>query len=157
MINQVKAGAEVLQLFDSWAGILDQNQVRKWVIAPTTTIVRRFRQACPGVPVIGFPRGAGDLYLEYARDTGVDCVGLDSTVSLSFIKDTLQPVCAVQGNLDNQILVAGGQALDEQTTRILEALTPGPFIFNLGHGVLPETPPDHVARVAGLIREWTGA
>lgn len=157
MINQAKAGAEVLQLFDSWAGILDENQLRKWVIAPTATIVRRFRQACPGVPVIGFPRQAGDLYLDYARDTGVDCLGIDSTVPLEFIRDVLQPVCAVQGNLDNQILVAGGRELDEQMARILEALSRGPFIFNLGHGVLPETPPDHVARVAGLIREWSGA
>ena len=157
MINQVNSGAEVLQLFDSWAGILDENQVREWVIAPTATIIRRFRRACPGIPVIGFPRGAGGLYLDYARETGVDCIGVDSTVSLEFIRDSLQPVCTAQGNLDNQILVAGGRVLDEEAARILEALSNGPFIFNLGHGVLPETPPDHVARLAGLIRDWNGA
>ena len=157
MINQVKNGAEVLQLFDSWAGILDKSQVREWVIGPTATIVRRFHRACPGVPVIGFPRGAGDLYLDYARETGVEGVGIDSTVPLGWIKDNLQPVCTAQGNLDNQILVAGGRVLDEQATRILEALSDGPFIFNLGHGVLPETPPDHVARLSERIRDWNGA
>ena len=157
IINQVKNGAEVLQLFDSWAGILDENQIRKWVIGPTATIVRRFRRACPGVPVIGFPRGVGDLYLDYARETGVDGVGVDSAVPLAWIRDNLQPVCTVQGNLDNRVLVAGGRDLDEQTELILDALSVGPFIFNLGHGVLPETPPDHVARLTRVLRDWTGA
>ncbi|MCH7486624.1 MAG: uroporphyrinogen decarboxylase [Proteobacteria bacterium] len=157
MINQAKNGAEVIQLFDSWAGVLDKKQVLEWVIRPTAVIVRRFRQACPGVPVIGFPRGAGELYLDYARETGVDGVGVDSTVPLEWIRDSLQPVCTVQGNLDNRVLVAGGRALDEQTARILETLSGNPFIFNLGHGVLPETPPDHVARLARRIRDWNGA
>ena len=157
MINQVNNGAEVLQLFDSWAGILDKKQVLEWVIGPTATIVRRFRRACPGVPVIGFPRGVGDLYLDYARETGVDGISVDSTVPLQWIRDNLQPVCAVQGNLDNWVLVAGGRELDVQTELILDTLSAGPFIFNLGHGVLPETPPDHVARLAQAIRDWNGA
>ena len=157
MINQVKSGAEVLQLFDSWAGILDKKQILEWVFRPTATIVRRFRRACPGIPVIGFPRGIGDLYLDYVRETGVDGVNVDSTVPLGFIRDNLQPVCTVQGNLDNRTLVAGGRKLDEQTARILEALSSGPFIFNLGHGVLSETPPDHVARLAQAIRDWDSA
>ena len=96
MINQVKSGAEVLQLFDSWAGILDKKQILEWVFRPTATIVRRFRRACPGIPVIGFPRGIGDLYLDYVRETGVDGVNVDSTVPLGFIRDNLQPVCTVQ-------------------------------------------------------------
>ncbi|MCZ6745254.1 MAG: uroporphyrinogen decarboxylase [Alphaproteobacteria bacterium] len=156
LIEQVKNGVEVVQIFDSWAGVLSESQFRQWVIAPTTEIVGRFRAACPGVPVIGFPRGAGVLYKDYVEQTGVDGVSVDSTVPVQWAREALQGICTVQGNLDNQALVAGGQALDRETARILGTLAGGPFIFNLGHGILPETPPEHVARLAELVRGWAG-
>ncbi len=156
LIEQVENGVEAVQIFDSWAGVLGESQFRRWVIAPTAEIVRRLKAACPGVPVIGFPRGAGVLYKEYVEQTGVHGVSVDSMVSAQWAREVLQGLCTVQGNLDNQVLVAGGQALEQETIRILETLAGGPFIFNLGHGVLPETPPEHVARLAELVRGWSG-
>ncbi len=155
LIRQVENGAEVLQLFDSWAGILPEPQFRRWVVGPTVEIVDRLRRVHPDVPIIGFPRNAGPLYEIYVRETGVDGVGLDSTVPLDWAANTLQAHAAVQGNLDNQLLVSGGQAMENEVVRILETLSNGPFIFNLGHGVLPETPPEHVGRVAELVHGWS--
>lgn len=152
LIEQAKNGAEVLQLFDSWAGVLSETQFRSWVIEPTKALVRRLNEACPGVPVIGFPRGAGQGYENYVLETGVDAVSLDHTVGLDWARDTLQKHCLVQGNLDNQALVAGGEALEGETKKILDAFSGGPFVFNLGHGILPHTPPEHVARLAELIK-----
>jgi uroporphyrinogen decarboxylase len=154
---QVESGAEIIQIFDSWAGILNEEQFRKWVIQPTRRIVEYLNENCPGVPVIGFPRNSGELAEEYVTHTGVNGVSLDQETPLDWIAKTLQPKCTVQGNLDNQTLVAGGEALDRETLKILGALSPGPFIFNLGHGILPETPPEHVARVAELVRDWPGS
>lgn len=154
LIQQVNSGAEIIQLFDSWAGVLNEDQFRRWSIEPTRRIVDQLRGACPGVPVIGFPRNAGELTEAYVTDTGVDGVSLDQDMPLDWIAGTLQPKCTVQGNLDNQILITGGQDLDRATVNILRTLSGGPFIFNLGHGVLPETPPEHVARVAELVRGW---
>ncbi len=156
LIEQVKNGAEAVQVFDSWAGVLAETQFRQWVIAPTREIVRRVNAACPGIPVIGFPRGAGAHYAAYVAETGVDGVGLDAAVPASWAAEALQPRCAVQGNLDNQLLRAGGPALDDEITRILKTLASGPFIFNLGHGILPDTPPDHVGRLAEHIHGWPG-
>lgn len=152
--RQIADGAEAVQLFDSWAGLLAADEFRRWVIAPTVAIVDRVRAAYPEVPIIGFPRGAGVLYAEYARDTGVDAVGIDAGVPLDWTKARLQPTCAVQGNLDNYLLKVGGPGLDRATERLLRSLGDGPFVFNLGHGVLPETPPENVSRVADLVREF---
>lgn len=154
LTRQVESGAEIIQLFDSWAGILNEEQFRRWSIEPTRRIVDRLRESCPGVPVIGFPRHAGPLAERYVIDTGIDGISLDQDTSLEWIAETLQPKCTVQGNLDNQILIEGGEALDRETIGILKALSKGPFIFNLGHGVLPATPPEHVARVAELVLGW---
>jgi len=151
---QVKNGAEIIQLFDSWAGILDENQFRRWSIEPTKRIIERLRKSCPGVPVIGFPRNVGKRAEMFVTETGVDGVSLDQDQPLDWIAETLQPKCTVQGNLDNQVLVAGGQELDRAVIKILQMLGNGPFIFNLGHGVVPETPPEHVGRVAELIKGW---
>ncbi len=156
LLEQIRNGAEVIQLFDTWAGILGESQFRKWVIEPTAEIVRRLKAAAPDVPVIGFPRGAGVLYLDYITQTGIDGIGVDSTVPSAWMAEYLQGRCTVQGNLDNQALVAGSPALERETTRILETLSGGPFIFNLGHGILPETPPEHVARLSEMIRGWSG-
>ena len=152
LIQQVMAGAEVIQLFDTWAGVLPETQYRRWVIKPTAEIVRRLKEACPGIPVIGFPRGSGALFPAYVAETGVDAVGIDNNVPLEWARDNLQSVKAVQGNLDNQLLIAGGPAMDAEIDRIKAMLGGGPFIFNLGHGVLPPTPPEHVERLIKRVR-----
>ncbi len=149
---QVAAGAEVLQLFDSWAGVLSEAQFRRWVIVPTVRIVEQLRTRCPGIPVIGFPRGAGMMYADYVRETGVSAVSLDTTVPMS-LAGALQERCPVQGNLDPRALVVGGAALRDEARAILTALKGGPFIFNLGHGIVPETPPEHVTELLRIVRD----
>lgn len=150
--SQIRHGAEAVQIFDSWAGVLGENEFRRWVIEPTRKLVERLKAAHPEIPVIGFPRGAGFLYRAYVEETGVTAVSLDSTVPLDWARDELQRQCTVQGNLDNLALVVGGEAMEREARQILEKLGKGPFIFNLGHGILPETPPENVARLAELIR-----
>jgi len=157
LAEQVRNGVEVIQVFDSWAGVLDDDEFRRWVIEPTRRLVRRLKTACPGAPVIGFPRGAGKRAEAYVAATAVAGISLDHTRPLDWIAGTLQPKCTVQGNLDNQVLLAGGSALERRTREILEALAGGPFIFNLGHGVLPETPPEHVARLVEIVHGWPTA
>lgn len=152
LIEQVHRGAECLQVFDSWAGVLSEQQFHKWTIEPMARIVERVKAVHPDVPIIGFPRGAGPLYEAYIRETKVDGVGLDHSVPLEWVRDTLQPLCTVQGTLDNLLLVAGGEAMDTEVKRILETLGNGPFIFNLGHGIVPQTPPEHVERLCALVR-----
>ena len=158
LIHQIRSGVEIIQIFDSWAGILsnDNGQFQRWIIEPTRQIVERLHENFPGIPIIGFPRNGGELIENYVTETGIQGVSLDQDVPLPWIAETLQPKCTVQGNLDNKVLAAGGERLEQETTRILEALSGGPFIFNLGHGVLPETPPDHVAQLTELIRDWPG-
>jgi uroporphyrinogen decarboxylase len=152
LVGQAAAGAEVLQLFDTWAGVLPEPFLRRFVFQPTKEIVARVKRAFPHVPVIGFPRGIGALYADYGRETGVDAVSLDSAVSVAWAAREIQKHIPVQGNLDPQVLVAGGAVLRAETRRILDGFSAGPFVFNLGHGILPETPPDHVAELAQLIR-----
>jgi len=142
--GQIRAGAEIIQLFDSWAGVLPEAAFRRWVIAPTAQIVTALRAAHPSVPIIGFPRGAGLMYRAYAEETGVDALSLDQMVPLGAARETLQSRVAVQGNLDPLLLVAGGEPMAAATRDILAALGGGRFIFNLGHGVVPATPPEHV-------------
>jgi uroporphyrinogen decarboxylase len=152
LMQQVKAGARALQIFDSWAGSLPEDSFDRWCIAPTRRLVERVKAEAPGTPVIGFPRGAGLHAERYARETSVDAIGCDTGQPLGWIKDRLQALVPVQGNLDPVLLVAGGAALDRRVRAILAALASGPFIFNLGHGILPDTPVDHVARLVHLVR-----
>ena len=154
LIRQIEHGAEAVQLFDSWAGVLSETQFERLSIEPTRRIVQAVKAAHPHVPVIGFPRQAGGLYERFVAETGVDAVSLDSGVPLAFARDVLQPRCAVQGNLDNQLLVTGGAAMEAEVTRILDTLGHGPFVFNLGHGIIPQTPPENVARVAEMVKAW---
>lgn len=154
LVEQVGHGAEVLQVFDTWAGALDAARFRRLVIEPTRRIVARVREVHPGVPVIGFPRGAGGLYVDYVRETGVDAVSLDSGVDLAFAGRDLQPNAVLQGNLDPRILVCGGEEMRKAALAILDKLGRGPFIFNLGHGVVPETPVEHVVELAAVVRAW---
>jgi uroporphyrinogen decarboxylase len=149
---QIDAGAEVVQLFDSWAGVLDAAEFEAWSIEPTKKIVAALKAKYPHVPVIGFPRLSGASIIGFCERTGVDACSLDSNVPIEWARDTLGDRVVLQGNLDNQRLVIGGDGLDAAVARILDAMTGKPFIFNLGHGVVPETPPEHVARVVELIK-----
>ena len=150
---QIGAGADVVQLFDSWAGALSPAGFERWVLAPTQKLVARLKARFPDVPVIGFPRGAGVFYERYAAETGVDAVGLDTAIPLPFAKERLQTCVAVQGNLDPVLLVVGGEAMRKAVIELRATLAGGPYIFNLGHGILPETPPEHVAELSRLLAE----
>lgn len=151
LLAQVKAGADALQLFDSWAGLVPESLFERCVIHPTAKIVQNIRAEYSDIPIIGFARGAG-LYTErYWRGTKVDAMGLDETVPM-FLAKSLQKMVPIQGNLDNAALLAGGAALDEAVDRILDNFSDHPFIFNLGHGVIKETPPEHVAQVVERVR-----
>jgi len=156
LIEQADCGAHALQLFDTWAGALSGPLFDRLVVAPTRAIVDRVRAVHPAVPIIGFPRGAGPRYATYAAETGVDAVGLDAAVGLAYARNELQTRVAVQGNLDPALVVAGGPPMEAAARRILRALGDGPFVFNLGHGILPETPVDNVVALARLVRAWTG-
>ena len=150
---QIAAGAEALQLFDSWAGVLPEAGFARWVIEPTRRITSALRARFPEVPVIGFPRGAGLLYERYAAESGVTAIGLDTVVPPDFARDHLQTRLPVQGNLDPVLLVTGGAALESAVHEIRTVLAKGPFVFNLGHGVVPQTPPENVAALARLLAE----
>jgi len=150
---QIAAGADVVQLFDSWAGVLPEAGFARWVIEPTRRITSALRARFPEVPVIGFPRGAGLLYERYAAESGVTAIGLDTVVPLDFARDRLQTRLPVQGNLDPVLLVSGGAALEGAVNAIRTALAKGPFVFNLGHGVVPQTPLENVAALARLLAE----
>lgn len=149
---QVQAGAEVLMLFDSWAGVLAPSRFRRYVIEPTRRIVVALRERFPDVPVIGFPRMAGPSVEAYAHETGVSAVGLDTAMELARVVPMLPETVAAQGNLDPLALVAGGAAMAEETQAILAAMRGRPFIFNLGHGIVPQTPPEHVAALIEMVR-----
>ena len=149
---QAEAGAEALMLFDSWSGVLPPTQFRRHVIAPTSRIVAALRSLHPTVPVIGFPRMAGFSAGAYARETGVRGIGLDTSVDLSVAAAALPPGVTVQGNLDPLLLVAGGAAMAAEARAILATMKGRPFIFNLGHGIVPQTPPEHVAALIEVVR-----
>ncbi len=155
--RQIDAGAEAVQLFDTWAGILPDAFFERWCVKPVATITTALKDKHPDIPVIAFPRGAGLSYDGFAEATGADCIGLDATVPLAWAAQRLQRDLrrCVQGNLDPQLLVVGGPALAAETARILHALSGGPFVFNLGHGIAKTTPPDHVTALAEQVRAWT--
>src|SRR6476661_8406028 len=143
LLGQVKAGARVLQIFDSWAGSLPEDEFARWCSYPTRAIVTGVKAKAPDVPIIGFPRGAGAQAESYARETGIDAIGCDTAVPLSFMREALQSRLPVQGNLDPLLLLAGGEHLEARVATILNTLGGAPFVFNLGHGILPDTPPEH--------------
>jgi len=153
---QIDAGAEVVQIFDSWAGVLPEAGFHRWIVEPTTRLVSLIRESHPNTPIIGFPRGAGLLYGDYAVQTGVDAVSLDTTVPAGWAASELQSKMPVQGNLDPVALLTGGDGLAGGVDSLLEALGSGPFIFNLGHGIIKETPPDHVAALVARVRGEAG-
>jgi uroporphyrinogen decarboxylase len=150
---QIEGGAEAIQLFDSWAGVLSPDGFERLVIAPTKRLVVALKARYPRVPIIGFPRGAGIFYQYYAMEAGVDAVGLDTAVPPAFARDRLQSRVTVQGNLDPALLLTGGGEMHRVVREMCTTLGNGPYIFNLGHGILPETPPEHVAELANLLAE----
>ena len=154
--GQVEAGVEAVQLFDSWAGSLAPDQFERWVIAPTAQIVTAFKARHPDVPVIGFPKGAGGKLGAYARETGVDAIGLDETVDPAWAAAELPRDLPVQGNLDPLALLSGGATLESAVERILSIFAGRPHIFNLGHGIIKETPIVHVEHLLALVREGAG-
>ncbi|MFL0586809.1 uroporphyrinogen decarboxylase [Sphingomonas olei] len=149
---QIDAGVEAVQLFDSWAGTLSPAQFERWVIAPNAAIVSALKARHPDTPIIGFPKGAGGKLPAYARETGVDALGLDETVDPAWADANLPEMLPVQGNLDPLALIAGGAALDSAVDRILAAFPHRPHIFNLGHGIDQHTPIAHVEQVIARVR-----
>jgi len=152
LAGQFAAGVDAVQIFDTWAGNLAPEEFLRWCVAPTQRIVAGLRARVPGAPVIGFPRGAGTNLARYVHDVPGNAVGLDWTVDLAYARDAIQPHRPVQGNLDPLALLAGGDALDRGVDAILGALANAPFIFNLGHGILPGTPIAHVERMLARVR-----
>jgi uroporphyrinogen decarboxylase len=150
--GQIDAGVDTVQLFDSWSGSLSPAQFERWVIRPTVEIVTRLHNRYPDVPIIGFPKGAGGKLAAYARETGVDAIGLDETVDPVWANTALPEAMPVQGNLDPLALIAGGEVLDVAIDRILGAFASRPHVFNLGHGILPDTPIAHVERLLDRVR-----
>ncbi len=152
--GQILAGADVVQIFDTWAGALPTNELERWVITPTRKIVTALRSRHPEVPVIGFPKGIGVHVPHYVEETGVDGIGCDTTMPMPELRDRIAELGVVmQGNLDPLLLVAGGAELERRVREIIREAGDAPFIFNLGHGIVPQTPPSHVARLVELVRQ----
>ena len=151
---QVEAGADALQIFDSWAGSLPEDEFNQWVIEPTRKMRAALKAKYPTVPVIGFARGSGAKTLDYARQTGVDGVSCETEMPLAYMRGVLAEAgVPVQGNLDPLLLVSGGEKLEARVREIVETMRGKPFIFNLGHGIVPQTPPENVDRLVRLVRE----
>ena len=152
LARQIESGVEAVQLFDSWAGSLSPDQFERWVIAPNAAIVAGLRARCPNAVIIGFPKGAGGKLPAYARETGVDAIGLDETVDPAWADAVLPQGLPVQGNLDPLALLAGGAALDAGIDRVLAAFRDRPHVFNLGHGIGQFTPIAHVEHLIQRVR-----
>jgi uroporphyrinogen decarboxylase len=152
LVQQFGAGVDAVQIFDTWAGVLPAGEFRKWCIEPVARIVASVREHFPAARIIGFPRGAGTELQCYLDAVPIDAIGLDWMTELQFARDYIQPLRTIQGNLDPLVLLAGGTALDHAVDAILEAFGRRPFIFNLGHGILPDTPVAHVERLIARVR-----
>jgi uroporphyrinogen decarboxylase len=152
LVRQLEAGVDAVQIFDTWAGVLPPEEFTRWCIEPTRRMVTAVRARIPGAKIIGFPRGAGTQLVRFAENVAVDAVGLDWAIDRSFAREQIQSRRTVQGNLDPLVLLAGGAALDRAVDVVLAAFGAGPFIFNLGHGILPQTPIAHVERLVARVR-----
>jgi uroporphyrinogen decarboxylase len=153
LVRQLEAGADAVQLFDTWAGVLSTEEFARWCIEPARRIVELVRARVPDAKIIGFPRGAGTSLLRYVEQVPVDAVSLDWMVDKTFAREAIQSRVAVQGNLDPLALLAGGVALDRAVDAVLAAFGDGRFIFNLGHGILPQTPIAHVEQMLARVRK----
>ncbi len=151
--RQVRAGVEVVQIFDSWAGVLPDREFEKWCLQPVLSITRQLKARCPGVRIIVFSRGAKTRLVGFLEEASVDALGLDTSDSVSWSARNIQVKKTVQGNLDPLVLLAGGEALVVEVSRILDGFSAGPHIFNLGHGILPATPIEHVELLLKTVRD----
>ena len=154
LAGQIAAGAEAVQLFDSWSGSLAPAEFERWVIAPTAKLAAALRQRFPHVPVIGFPKGAGAKLAAYARETGISAVGVDETIDLAWAHRELPEGMPVQGNFDPVLLEVGGPVIEQRARAILDAFAGRPHVFNLGHGIGQHTPIEHVEQLLGVVRSW---
>ncbi|MGE3066973.1 MAG: uroporphyrinogen decarboxylase [Hyphomicrobiaceae bacterium] len=154
--GQIDAGADLVQVFDTWAGSLPDPEFQRWVIAPTRALVARLKARHPTVPVIGFPRGAGTRAAAYVAETGVDGLGCDTAQSLGEVRNAVPETIVLQGNIDPLLLLAGGSALETRVLELKAAMASRPYIVNLGHGIVPETPPEHVALLVDAVRRAEG-
>ncbi len=150
--RQIDAGAEVVKIFDSWAGSLKGDDFQRYAVAPAAQIIAALKARHPGTPIIAFPREAGDGYIGFGKQTGADCVAVDDSVSAEWVAQHVQPDGCVQGNLKSSHMVTGGQTLIDETKHIVRALSNGPHIFNLGHGITPDADPDNVQRMIDAAR-----
>jgi uroporphyrinogen decarboxylase len=151
---QVEAGADAVQLFDSWAGVLPEEQLFGWSLEPMVRIAHGLKARHPKVPVVAFPRAVGPAALMYRRPDAFAALSIDTGIGAHWAAKELQPHICVQGNLDPMMLVVGGAALEREATRILDKLSHGAHVFNLGHGVVPQTPPENVAQLVEIVRNW---
>lgn len=149
---QIEAGAEVVKLFDSWAGSLQGQDFNDFALEPAKRIIAALKEKHPGIPVIAFPREAGDGYIGFAKETGADCVALDNSVTPEWAAEHVQSDGCVQGNLASSHMVTGGQALVDETRRIVQAFSKGPHVFNLGHGITPDADPENVQLMIDTVR-----
>jgi uroporphyrinogen decarboxylase len=156
LLGQLKAGADALQIFDTWAGVLPPREFLRWSVEPTARIVAGVRKERPDARIIGFPRGAGPLLPAYVDATSVDAVSIDWAADPAFIRERVQSRVAIQGNLDPLVLISGGAALDRAIDDVLSNYAKGRLIFNLGHGIQPETPIAHVERMVARVRDYKG-
>jgi uroporphyrinogen decarboxylase len=156
LVGQLKAGADALQIFDTWAGVLPPREFERWSIEPARRIVEGVRKQVPDAKIIGFPRGAAGQLPAYVEATGVNAVSIDWTADPSLIRERVQTKVAVQGNLDPLVLIAGGAALDRAVDDVLANYGKGRLIFNLGHGIQPDTPIAHVEQMVRRVREYKG-
>jgi uroporphyrinogen decarboxylase len=154
LICQVDHGAEALQIFDSWSGTLPADEFIKWCVEPVQKIVENIRAVYPDVPIIGFPKGAGAKIKNFVKKTKVSAVSIDTSTSTTWVKNVMQPLCTVQGNLDPLLLVSGGKPLEKAVYHILDHLRDGSHVFNLGHGIIPQTPPENVKMVSDIILNY---
>ena len=152
LIRQFAAGVEAVQIFDTWAGILPAGEFERWCVNPCARIVERVRKEVPDAKIIGFPRGAASGLPRFLNSVAVNAVGIDWMAELGFVRERIQPLRPIQGNLDPLVLMTGGAALDRSIDAILAAFSSGPFIFNLGHGILPSTPIAHVEQLVARVR-----
>ena len=154
LIKQVDHGAEALQIFDSWSGSLPADEFITWCVEPVQKIIENIRKVYPNIPIIGFPKGAGAKLKNYIKKTKVTAVSIDTSMSTSWVRSTIQPLCTVQGNLDPLLLVGGGVALKKAVYHILDHLKDGGHVFNLGHGIIPQTPTENVKLVSDIILNY---
>lgn len=151
---QIEAGADVVKIFDSWAGVLDEESFQRYAVQPVVQIVDRVKRQYPKVPIIGFPRGAGFNYVSYIQQTGVDCCAVDSMLPLQWVADTLQPLCVIQGTLDPAILQGPDTMITEKISRVLDLFSRHPFIFNLGHGIHKDTSIRAVETLSACVKAY---